>query len=52
MMVLGEEQNGFRIGRRAEDNIFVLNEMMERKRSEGRKLYLGFLDIEKAYDGE
>ena len=50
--VLGEEQNGFRIhvGRRAEDNIFVLNEMIERKRSEGRKLYLGFLDIEKAYD--
>ena len=48
--VLGEEQNGFRIGRRAEDNIFVINEMIERKKSEGGKLYLGFLDIEKAYD--
>ena len=48
--VLGEEQNGFRIGRRAKDNIFVVNEMMERKKSKGGKLYLEFLDIEKAYD--
>ena len=48
--VLGEEQNGFRTDRRAEDNIFVVNEMIERKKNEGGKLYLGFLDIEKAYD--
>ena len=48
--VLGEEQNGFRADRRAEDNMFVVNELIEgRKNSEG-KLYLGFLDIEKAYD--
>ena len=48
--VLGEEQNGFRVDRRAEDNLFVINEMIERKRRIGGKLYLGFLDIEKAYD--
>ena len=48
--VLGEEQNGFRKDRRAEDNIFIVNEMIERKKSDGGKLYLGFLDIEKAYD--
>ena len=48
--VLGEEQNGFRVNRRAEDNMFVVNEMIEKKRKDGGKLYLGFLDIEKAYD--
>ena len=48
--VLGEEQNGFRKGRRAEDNMFVVNELIERKKRDGEKLYLGFLDIEKAYD--
>ena len=45
--VLGEEQNGFRVDRRAEDNMFVVNELMERKK-DGKKLYLGFIDIEKA----
>ena len=48
--VLGEEQNGFRVDRRAEDNMFVVNEMIEEKKRDGGKLYLGFLDIEKAYD--
>ena len=48
--VLGEEQNGFRVDRRAEDNIFVVNELIEKKRRERSKLYLCFLDIEKAYD--
>ena len=48
--VLGEEQNGFRVDRRAEDNMFIINEMIERKKKDGSKLYLGFLDIEKAYD--
>ena len=48
--VLGEEQNGFRVDRRAEDNLFVVNEIIERKKNDGGKLYLGFLDIEKAYD--
>ena len=48
--VLGEEQNGFRVDRRAEDNMFIVNELIERKRKDGSKVYLGFLDIEKAYD--
>ena len=30
--------------------MFIVNEMIERKNLEGKKLYLGFLDIEKAYD--
>ena len=29
--VLGEEQNGFRVDRRAEDNMFVVNEMIEKE---------------------
>ena len=50
--VLGEEQNGFRVDRRAEDNMFVVNELIERKKKEDRKLYVCFLDIEKAYDSQ
>ena len=48
--MLGEEQNGFQLDRRAEDNVFVVNEIIERKKNDGGKLYLGFLNIEKAYD--
>ena len=48
--VLGEEQNGFRVDRRAEDNMFIVNELIESKKKSGGKLYIGFLDIEKAYD--
>ena len=40
--MLGEEQNGFRVGRRAEDNMFIVNELIERKKCDGKKLYLGF----------
>ena len=47
--MLGEEQNGFRVNRTAENNMYVVNEMIEKKRKDGEKLYLGFLDIEKAY---
>ena len=38
------------MGRRAEDNLFVLNEMIERKKKDGSILHLGFLDTQKAYD--
>ena len=48
--VLGEEQNGFRKDRRGEDNMFVVNELVECMRKSGRKVYIAFLDIEKAYD--
>ena len=36
--VLGEEQNGFRCDRRAEDNIFVVNELIERMKRDGKSL--------------
>lgn len=47
---MGEEQNGFRIGKRAEDNIFVMNELIVRKKSKGGQLYLASLENERAYD--
>ena len=48
--VMGEEQNGFRRDRRGEDNMFVVIEMIERMKKDGKKGYMAFLDIEKAYD--
>ena len=48
--VLREQQKDSRVDRRAEDNRFVVSEMIVKRRMEGGKLYLGFLDLEKAYD--
>ena len=48
--VLGEEQNGFRMNRRGEDNMFIVREMIEMCNRECRKGFFAFLDIEKAYD--
>ena len=33
--------------KRAEDNVFVVKEIIERKKNDGDKLHSGFLDIEK-----
>ena len=43
-LLLSEEQNGFCVEKRDEDNMFLVNEMNE------RELYSGFQDIEKMYD--
>lgn len=48
--VFTELQNGFRRGRRLEDNIFTLTQCAEIARKEGRELLCCFLDVEKAYD--
>lgn len=47
---LTELQNGFRKGRRLEDNLFVLTQCVEIARKEGRTLLCCFMDVEKAYD--
>ena len=47
---MGEVQNGFRSDRRAEDNVFVLNGTIGRMKKDGRRMYVAFLDVEKAYD--
>ena len=44
--VMGEEQNGFRRDRRDEDNMFVVNELIERARMNIKKYYFAFLDRE------
>ena len=48
--VLSEEQNGFRVDRRGEDNMYVVRELMEDCKRESKRGYFAFLDIEKAYD--
>jgi hypothetical protein len=48
--VMGEEQNGFRMNRRGEDNMYVVREVIERLKKDGKKGYFAFIDIEKAYD--
>ena len=48
--VLSEKQNGFRVGRQGEDNMFILRVLMERCKRENRRGYFAFLDIEKVYD--
>lgn len=47
---LGEDQNGFRKGRGGMDNILTLTTVMELARKQGKKLFLGFIDLRKAYD--
>jgi hypothetical protein len=47
---LGELQNGFRPGRRGTDNIFILSQLIESRRLEGKNMLACFLDISKAYD--
>ena len=48
--ILSEEQNGFRMNRRGEDNLFIVREIIEWCNRESKKGYVAFLDIEKAYD--
>ena len=48
--IMGEEQNGFRRDKRAEDNIYVMNELISKMKKDNRRIYIAFLYIEKAYD--
>ena len=47
-----KEEDGFRMDGRAEDNMFLVNEIIKKKEKDRGKLYWGYLDreIEKAYD--
>ena len=48
--IIGEEQNGFRKDRRGTENLFILNELIEKAKKENKEYVCAFLDIEKAYD--
>lgn len=47
---LGQLQNGFRAGRGTSDNLVILSHVIEHSRTKNKPLYVGFLDLEKAYD--
>lgn len=47
---LSDTQNGFRKHRRSSDKLFVLTQLIEMTQGANRELFLGFLDLEKAYD--
>ena len=47
---LDEMQMGFRPGRGTVDAIFIMRQMMEKYEIAGKKLYMVFVDLEKAFD--
>ena len=47
---VGEEQSGFRKGRSCADQIFVLRQVCEKMKEKKRKVWVAFMDLEKAYD--
>ena len=48
--LLGEIQSGFRPNRSCSDNSFILNTIMWKAKSQGRKVHRAFIDVMKAYD--
>ena len=47
---IGEEQCGFRKGRSCADQIFALRQLCEKMFEKKKRVYLAFMDLEKAYD--
>ena len=45
-----EMQFGFMKGKGTIDAIFIVRQMQEKFRAKGKKLYFGFVDLEKAFD--
>ena len=48
--LISEEQGGFREGRGCVDQIFTVRILAEKYLERGKRLYLAFVDLEKAYD--
>ena len=48
--MLGYIQGGFRMGRRTEDNLFMLERIIEMVKARKERLFVAFNDMEKAYD--
>ena len=44
------EEGGFRVGRECVDQIFILKQISEKAREKKRRVYEGFINLEKAYD--
>ena len=48
--ILLEEQNGFRIGRTCIGNVFIIKQVMEKRREFNLQTHMASLDLEKAFD--
>ena len=48
--LIDDEQVGFRAGKGCVDQIFTLKQIGEKAREKKRNVYMGFIDLEKAYD--
>ena len=48
--LIGEEQGGYRKGKGCVDQIFAVKQVCEKAKERGPKVYMGFMDLEKAYD--
>lgn len=48
--LLNSEQFGFRPNLRTTDNLFILNQLIQKQFASGKKLYVCFIDYEKAFD--
>ena len=47
---LEESQSGFRKGRSCQDHMFTLKQISEKIRERDQKMYVGFVDVLKAFD--
>lgn len=47
---LYESQSGFRQGRSIQDQIFSMKQLIQKASTEQKKVYLAFIDVEKAFD--
>ena len=45
-----DEQGGFRAGRGSNDQIFAVKQLVEKSTEKDKKIYMAFVDLEKAYD--
>ena len=48
--LIDDGQGGFRVGRECVAQIFTLKQIGEKAREKKRRVYVGFIDLEKAYD--
>ena len=49
-VIIGEAQGGFRKNRQTVDHLFVVSGIAQLRHIEGKKTWLAFLDLKKAYD--
>ena len=49
-VIIGEAQGGFRKKRQTVDHLFVVSGIAQLRRIEGKKTWMAFLDLKKAYD--